>query len=670
MVTSVCLAVDGGSKWPGPYAMGGTTVAPAIYSAPTLDEAGNIYLTVTYGTSVETGALRKFSPAGVPLGRADFPAAVSSPPTLGANGILYFGCYDGRVLAYDSQQAGSANWQPKWVYDSNELTGELTYINSAPAISADGSTLYFGLSTWGAGSASSPGGLLALTSDLQLKWVVWFGDRVESSPVIAADGTIYASSWDGNLYAFNPDKSEKWRRPLNASIFASPAIGPDGTVYVGSIAKQFVAVSPANELKWTAEVSAIGAASVGPDGTVYVGNYADATLCAVNRDDGSVKWRAVGPPSTTAIGSTPTIRGDGLILYGGADRTLRAYRPDTGDVVWSYAATGEIGTAPVIAPTADHSIYLCTVDGKLHALQGNGSGVSQYASWPTFQRDMAHRGLAPETMNGGRLANLSTRGLVAPDKLLIAGFVLKGGAIQRLLVRGVGPTLKYFNLQQPLADPRMEVWTHSAFIWDRNDNWGDGDDAAAIAEIGNGLGAFPLDAGSRDAAVLARFDPALTYTEVIGSADGSTGVALAEVYEIDPTSAGLHNLSTRGYVGTGVDVLIAGLHISGTGKLRLLIRGIGPGLKQFNVPGTIARPRIQVSTLDGTVMAENSGWYAAGLSGDINAATALSGGFPLKSTDADTALVMALSPGSYTVILSGVDGDVGVGMVEVYYLPF
>ena len=254
------------------------------------------------------------------------------------------------------------------------------------------------------------------------------------------------------------------------------------------------------------------------------------------------------------------------------------------------------------------------------------------------------------------LSSVSLRTTLATAQTVTVGFVVNGGS-KDLLVRAAGPALAAFGLSAFMADPRMELFREGVKVADNND-W-----PAAFAPVFLGLGAFPFPAASRDAALL-RPVRGLHTVEVTGTTGGTV---LAEVYDAGSGSAArLIGLSARNQVGTGDDVLIAGFYLSGTGTRRVLIRGIGPalGLPPFNLPGVLANPRIEVRDGSGRI-AENDDWNPA-----LAAVFSQVGAFPLTPGSRDAAVVVTLSAGiSYTVQVSGVDGGVGEGIVEIYEVP-
>jgi hypothetical protein len=129
-----------------------------------------------------------------------------------------------------------------------------------------------------------------------------------------------------------------------------------------------------------------------------------------------------------------------------------------------------------------------------------------------------------------RLANVSARSAVGTEAgILIAGFVVSENAC-RVLVRGVGPGLAPFNVPGALVDPQLHIFRGPQLITENND-WSGDANAGAVIATGQAVGAFALPAGSKDAALLITLPPG-AYTAQISGVNGSTGVALVEVYEV------------------------------------------------------------------------------------------------------------------------------------------
>jgi sugar lactone lactonase YvrE len=273
----------------------------------------------------------------------------------------------------------------------------------------------------------------------------------------------------------------------------------------------------------------------------------------------------------------------------------------------------------------------------------------------------------------GRITNLAIRSRAGTDaQTLIVGFAIGGAGAsgtKPVLLRGVGPTLSAFNVPGLLADPRLELYNASNTRMSDNDDWAG---SAQIVAIGNQVGAFALaGATSKDAAL---YNPAFTsgsYSVQITGTAGTTGVALAEIYDatastaVTATTPRLTNVSARTQVGTGDDILIAGFTIGGQTPQTVLIRAVGPTLTDFGVAGVLADPRLELYT-GSTRINENDNWGgAAALSSAFQSVAA----FALPAASRDAVLLLTLQPGSYTAQVIGVGNTSGVALVEVYEVP-
>lgn len=257
-----------------------------------------------------------------------------------------------------------------------------------------------------------------------------------------------------------------------------------------------------------------------------------------------------------------------------------------------------------------------------------------------------------------RLTNLSVRARVGTGQRLIASVVVGGGA-KSVLVRAVGPGLApFFDRGTALAgDLRLELYDATARLVAANENWGGTD---ALRSAFAAAGTFPLPNDSPDAALLRPIDGVNSVHLV--AAKG--GMGLLEVYDAGTgLSPRLVNLSARQAAGSGADALMLGFVIAGTGTKTVLIRGIGPALAlaPFNLAGTLANPRLEVSDESGRTLAENDDWPPA-----LAEQFARSGAFPLRPDSRDAALLITLPPGSYTAQVTGQNGTAGEALVEVY----
>lgn len=235
----------------------------------------------------------------------------------------------------------------------------------------------------------------------------------------------------------------------------------------------------------------------------------------------------------------------------------------------------------------------------------------------------------------------------------IAGFVIQGGGNTRVVIRALGPSLEVFGIAQPLADPALVLKNSSGLTLGENDDWS----AAQAAEI-QAAGLAP--AREAEAALVVTL-PAGAYTVLVSGRTGG-GVGLVEVYDLEPqNTARLVNISTRGRVESGNEVMIGGFVIGGNIPRKVIVRALGPSLEAFGVQGALRDPTIRLFA-GPTLSAENDNWRSG------QASEILLSGFP-PTGDQESAIVAVLPPGSYTAIVSGFADATGVGLVEIYEIP-
>jgi hypothetical protein len=256
----------------------------------------------------------------------------------------------------------------------------------------------------------------------------------------------------------------------------------------------------------------------------------------------------------------------------------------------------------------------------------------------------------------GQLVNISTRlKVLTGNSVLIGGFIIGGtGANKELLVRGLGPTLSQFGVAGALADPTLELHNSAGGVIASNDNWKDTQQAAIMA---TGL-APPKDLESAILETLATGN----YTAILRGKNNTTGVGLVEVYDIDKAfDTTLTNISTRGFVNVGQNVMIGGF-ISGNGLVRVIVRALGPTLTQFGVPNVLADPTLEIHDANGATIASNDNWA------DTQQAEIQASGFAPPNAK-ESAIILVRPPGNTTAIVAGKNNTTGNALVEVYILP-
>lgn len=265
-----------------------------------------------------------------------------------------------------------------------------------------------------------------------------------------------------------------------------------------------------------------------------------------------------------------------------------------------------------------------------------------------------------------RLANVSI--IASASEAVVVGFTLTGTAAEstRFLVRAAGPALVQFGVTGTLPDPTLELLGPAGALA-ANDNWGGGDLLTATAAS---VGAFSFPTDSRDSALIADLS-AGAFTARVVDATGRTGTTAIELYEVrrgaTRPSTRLVNLSAQAVTGDGSSPFTLGFTLEGHDPVRLLVRGIGPGLTRFGVSNALGDPRLHLFR-SSVLVASNDDWGDV-RAADIAGAATAAGAFSLVGGSKDAALLVTLDPGSYTVQLgSGLESG-GLGLIELYAVP-
>lgn len=256
------------------------------------------------------------------------------------------------------------------------------------------------------------------------------------------------------------------------------------------------------------------------------------------------------------------------------------------------------------------------------------------------------------------LVNISTRlNVLTGENVLDAGFIITGTGSKRVLIRGLGPVLADFGIQNVLADPLIEL--HAAAtgaLLAANDNWKNNQKTEIQA-----TGLAPVN--DLESALITTLS-AGAYTVIERGKLDTTGVGLVEVYDLDGGfGPELGNISTRGFVDTGSNVMIAGFIVASStgGSSQVIVRALGPSLGSFGISNPLADPTLELHDGNGTLIAANDNWRSTQQTEIL--ATGLA-----PSNDAEAAIVATVAPGAYTAIESGAASSSGVGLVEVYNL--
>jgi len=240
---------------------------------------------------------------------------------------------------------------------------------------------------------------------------------------------------------------------------------------------------------------------------------------------------------------------------------------------------------------------------------------------------------------------------------LIGGFIVSGTAPKNVVVRGIGPSLGAFGVPDALADPTLELHDSTGAVVAQNDNWQD--DSSQASQL-MALGLAPQD--PNESGIVDTLQPGASYTAILAGKNSGTGVGLVEVYDTNSASASqLANISTRGLVLTGSNVMIGGFILGGNSATNVVVRGIGPSLAQFGIPDFLADPILELRNSNGALLVVNDNWQD-----DPASAGQLSAHGLALQNSLESGIWISLSPGAFTAILAGNNNGTGIGLVEIY----
>lgn len=238
------------------------------------------------------------------------------------------------------------------------------------------------------------------------------------------------------------------------------------------------------------------------------------------------------------------------------------------------------------------------------------------------------------------------------DGVLIGGFIVTGDKSKSVVMRGIGPSLAKAGVKGVLKNPVLDLYDSTGTLRVENDDW------TSLPPDSVPEGLAPSDPS--ESFILVTLPPG-SYTVVLRDAEGGTGVGLFELFDLTATRSKVGNISTRGVVGTGDDVMIAGFIIGGDEPTKVLVRAIGPSLATLGVTGALADPTLELHDGQGSLIFSNDNWRSDQFN-QIKATT-------IPPTDnKESAIVATLNPGSYTAVVRGISNTTGVALVEVYNL--
>jgi outer membrane protein assembly factor BamB len=343
---------------------------------------GNLFALRDPGRGDTLEVLWRFHPTGA--------SSFHATPALGRDGTVYIGFSTGGATpeakgTFYALRAPAGGTEPQVAWSVDLGPGRQT---SSPTLAPDG-TVY---------AVSGAGKLFAIAPAGAVRWTVQTGPSLKAAPALGSDGTVYLASLDGKLYAVAPpgagatEGSVRWTfdfgqnlgptplvtappppppPPPGANAIgsgASPTVAPDGTIHVGANNSNFYAITPDGKLKWLyeaeREVAGIwSTAALSADGnTLYFGANKGG-IYALNRADGSVRWRFDIPG---AVYSSPTLDSQGRLYTGSTIGHVFALDSAGGQPLFDFDAEAPVWTAPAIRP--DGSLVVGDTKGRVMLL--------------------------------------------------------------------------------------------------------------------------------------------------------------------------------------------------------------------------------------------------------------------------------------------------------------
>ncbi|MEO6969455.1 MAG: hypothetical protein ABI217_00995 [Chthoniobacterales bacterium] len=554
-------------------------------------------------------------------------------------------------------------------------------------------------------SGSTNGGALAITQDGNTLLATAFDSnvRIYQAPYSASSVPVLRfvpgnAGLDG--IAITPDGTKAIVVPSN----------PNETIRASSISGPFSATSDVEVLPLPAGTNGFEDVGISADGqlAILAGNGAEMTteepifvrapFTAAGAQAFAVPVENVNPNrGNGAARFMPPGLAPGLTIHATAAATAALGTNFT--FTLNYANTGTTAESAVVirTPVPTGTIFVSASNGgtmsngfvtyNLGALAGGGAARTvtftvnlASSARPVVNENnytIAATGVPPiygpplsVSITGisglpSELLNISTRlNVLTNDNVLIGGFIITGTGSKQVVIRGLGPSLTKAGVTGVLADPVLQLHNQTGATIAMNDNWKQNNLTDQNTIVTNGLNMY---AGSvindLESVIVANLAPG-AYTAIVSGNTGDTGVGLVEAYDLDGTGTShLVNLSTRGFVGTGDDVLIGGV-IVGTrsgGSPTVVVRAIGPSLAGVGVTGVLQDPSLELHDSNGAIIATNDNWRDGQQDQLIVDQLA-------PTDDRESAIEITLAPGAYTAIVSGVGGTTGVALVEFYNL--
>jgi len=437
---------------------------------------------------------------------------------------------------------------------------------------------------------------------------------------------------------------------------------PDGqpTTFANGLGRPGGLAMDSNDNLFVADLTANAIVKITPDGT-------KTTYASGLNKPSAVTFDKAGNLYCSEIASGQVVRistsGDKTTIASGLSEPQALAFDQAGNLfVIEGAAPNVFKIAPDLTRTLFYTalargLGLCfNLRGNLVVTDNAGGGlfvVDQQGTEISNDFDVQspiHVAVEPPTSNS---VNIATRiRVLKDDKALFAGFIVTGTEPKKVLIRGIGPSLSNFGLSGTLADPTLELHDQSGSLLAVNDDWKEANESEIAA-----TGIPPTD--NKEAAILTTLPPG-SYTAIERGKGNTEGIALIEIYDLAAdTHASLANISSRGFVDTGSNVMIGGFIVGGGNGSRILVRALGPSLGAVGVANALANPTLELRDGNGNLLRSNDNWK------DQQRQEIEFVGIP-PANDLESAIAATVPPGNYTAVLAGANGATGIGLLEIY----
>jgi outer membrane protein assembly factor BamB len=645
-----------------------------------------------FSLNIDTGAINAGWPVTLNTAVSGFDSSVQSErAALGILGNVVYVPYGGRF-----GDCGSYRGRLVGVQMSNPAS----VMNWATTVTLAG--------VWGPGGVASDGTNLFVTTGNGSSSVTWGGAeaviRLQPGPVFSGSTTDFwaPTNWqaldtsDTDLGGSGPIIVDVPGATPSALVVA---IGKDRNAYLLNRNNLGGVSAP------VAQANVSGGTIIGAAATYRTNTSTYVVLRPISGMLTAFKITATNPP-TIATGWTisssgrtaPFVTNDTannfIVWAAGSDGRLRGYNGDTGTVIFAGGGANELmtGTRPFNTGIAARGRIYYATDNKVYAFSvptGNPTPTPTATPTPattptptpvttptpattptptpattptptpaTTPTPTPVGTPTPSPTPVAQALNLSTRMLVQTGANVgIGGFIITGTGPKHVLLRAIGPSLTGSGVPNALADPVLELHGPGAFVTITNNNWRD-DPVQEALIIATGI---PPN-NDLESAIDATLSPG-AYTAIVSGKNNTSGVGLVEVYDLSKAvPSKLANISTRAFVGSGSDIVIAGFILGGNnGNDRIAVRGIGPSLTALGVPNALADPILELRNGNGVLLVSNNDWH----DNPVQASELIAAGLAL-SNDLESGISTTLPPGTYTALLAGLNDGTGVGLVEVY----